>query len=174
LRVTNALRDKELKRAKYVKEQVVGDDDPFVVAICLGGVEDANAATHKPGPPLVARALLGVGELYSTIPIDSDGPSERGVLFHSSIAKASGSEVSVRGFLDGSHPGISGVFVTTHSIVHMHQTPGQDFAFLHNPTARNPLPLGCFPFGKEHFVRDGLMHTVKHFASGDSLGAKAT
>lgn len=68
-----------------------------------------------------------------------------------SIEKKSGKTVSTNVFLDLKHADISGVLYSSVDALNRPKVLGNDFIFVHNPLARNPLPLGFFAFGIEYW-----------------------
>lgn len=55
---------------------------------------------------------------------------------------------------------ISAVLTSAHHIKNSSEVrglePGRDFILVHNPNAKNPLPRGAIPLGKEFWVEDGV------------------
>lgn len=150
LAITSAVRDKipQLKRAAK-------DSDICVVAINLCTGVDVDLAESE-DPSLLFQAFLGIGPTAHEIPVIngeaileemSEVPT-----FRETISKDNGTQINVRGFLDGSLALISGILYSIHRYVDCPNPQTTDLLFLHNPTAANPLPRGSLAQVKEYVV----------------------
>ncbi|HEX9870723.1 MAG TPA: hypothetical protein VGC99_19435, partial [Candidatus Tectomicrobia bacterium] len=71
--------------------------------------------------------------------------------FRDSIEKKSGEIVSTNVFLDPEYASMSAVLYSSVDALNRPKVLGSDFILVHNPLARNPLPLGFFAFGVEYW-----------------------
>jgi hypothetical protein len=156
LRCTSAIAAKAVQRERYIEDGIVRSTEPFVVAINLAQIDGGEDACDDDEVPIVAKAALGIGEDYYAQPLFSrrKGRWTHGHRPH--VVKASTAKVSAHGFLSGQYDGVSGIMCSCVSIVNAPSAMGADIIFLHNPTARAPIPAGTFRFGTEWTVRATL------------------
>lgn len=173
LRCTGALREKCHRWGDLGARRLDITSDPFVVAISLAGIDDADVT--DPELPVIVKALLGVGEVAIEVhvPVNDDGGSaglgtvaDVGYTERPTVSKVQGATVSAQPFLDGSARSVSAVLFTTTGIWNI-DPPflGADLTLVHNPQAAAPLPRGTFPFGTEYWVDDdGTLGHQQHGA----------
>lgn len=147
LRMTNAFDKKFLAYQRYVST-VVSDGDIFLIAM---NVADLDA--FDPGIPLIMKILFGME--YLQIPISPLGKSRKNISqpfwsTRSEVQKESGAPVSVKYFENDEYSGISAVIYSKTSVLNHSEKIGSDCILVHNPKAKNPLPLGIFPFFDEY------------------------
>lgn len=131
------------------------------MAVSGSAIEDSDS--HK-GIPEIANVLFGLGGSALSIPIDGGEPSpvavgEKTIRKHSS---ATDIESGLFHVVDGSEfvfGGISAVLFSSRRIVDCRpKHVGDDFIFVPNPNARNPLPADLFGFGRSYTFEAGCIH----------------
>ncbi len=146
LRLTNGLDEKYRKYVKYVENNVVGTDDPYVIAINRSELEHLD-----PQLPLILKCLfrlehqvlfVGSGRLLND--------TERFWTIRDQIMK-NGSPISMGFFDDPKYSGISAVIYVVTDIINsplLSEEMGDNFTIILNPHAKNPLPEELLTFGK--------------------------
>jgi hypothetical protein len=148
LRIAGAVGEKHRKAKEYESAGVTRSTEPFVVAVTLGGIVDADVSS--PVLPLAVKFAFGIGAFGYTIVID--GPPEgSGFLTRPHVNKYSGASVKTAGFSSPDLSEISGLLYTTCGIFNAPRRAGRDIVFVHNPYARAPVPRGTFSFVNEEF-----------------------
>lgn len=147
LRLTAGLREKHRKYLTYLRDDLVDQDDPFVIAIDRSPLEHMDAQI-----PLILKCLFAIG--HQVFFLNRDKPQSRteGSTWSAreKINKISGSEIGMLMFRDASFEGISAVIYCTQNILNSPQDfshMGENFVIVHNPFAKNPLPYNFFKFG---------------------------
>ena len=74
--------------------------------------------------------------------------------FHhqASISKSNGSEIATDIFLDEKYQGISAILYSCVDLCNRPDKLGQDYIFIHNPFAKNPVKEGLLGVGREATV----------------------
>lgn len=162
LRIATAFSTKAQKFSRYADDGVIASDDAAVIAISLGGIEDAGGWNRE--LPNVIHALLGVGEVVGTFEIGGDGTAAWSRPPTAAVAKQSGSAVSTRALLGDDARHVSGVLYSEKPIWwRSADSIGVDLVFVHNPRAKVPLERGVFAFGVEYWVAsDGTLQHATH------------
>lgn len=150
LRCTTGLVTKRAKLAEYAAAGIVAPDDPLVIAVTLGGVEDSDITS--PDLPIIVKALFGIGEFYAAVSIDGSGTIEKGFKHRPDVTKKSGATVGASFFLEEESASISGVLFTDIGIWNAPRVLGKDLIFVHNPKAAVALGMGVFLFANEYYV----------------------
>ena len=77
--------------------------------------------------------------------------------YRDTIKKSNDVSVSTNIFEDETYNGISAVLYSVSNVVIHPENIGTEIQFVHNPMAKNKLPLGIFQFGREWWMEnDGL------------------
>lgn len=147
LRLTAGLREKHQKYLKYLKGDLISQNDPFVIAIDRSPLEHPDAQI-----PLILKCLFAIGYqvLFLRREIPQPKTEESTWSAREKVNKVSGSEVEMLMFRDASFEGISAVIYCVQDILNSPRDPnkmGDDFVIVHNPFAKNPLPDNFFKFG---------------------------
>ena len=161
LRVTNALDKKFKKYQTEIKNKIVKENEPYVIAINRSNLDHLD-----PLLPLILKAVFGIGHL--TLRIMVGGVRQENTESYwgrqPNIAKKSGKEVPTLFFEDEKHAGISAVIYCADNILNSPRVPeemGENFVIVHNPLAKNPLPDGFFPFGDEHRAEASFIKKIR-------------
>lgn len=146
LRYANAIDAKHAKYVAYRKNDIVGTDDAYVIAI---NGYPLSYRWAEPEIPRVLKALFPLGAPQVFIDRGTGEIVGARHQFRPSVKKASGSVVPTDIFLNDSYCGISAVL---HSCASGYSKPpmGVDFVIVHNPLASQPVPLGVIPSGREY------------------------
>lgn len=147
LRLASGLREKYRKYLSYLKNNLVGQNDPFVIAIDRSPLEHTD-----PQIPLILKCLFAIGHQALFIKREKPQVKTEGSTWSAreKVNKISGSEVEMLLFRDSSFEGISAVIYTNQNILNSPRDPkqmGDNFVIVHNPFAKNPLPENFLKFG---------------------------
>lgn len=158
LRCTTSLEAKLKRIADYKRDGIIGNEDVVLVALTLGGIEDADVAS--PDFPIAVKAVFGIGEAYLALSWE-DGSTENGFMRRPEVQKNRGTTVDARLFCAKRSRAISGLLYTATNIFNAPRVAGRDLVLVHNPYAAVPLRRGMLRFVRaEYWVgSDGrLMH----------------
>lgn len=153
-RITNAIQNKRTQYAKWVKDQVIDPSRPFVIAVCAGSLDRADAPYASYG----SRSVYGIGPTVMHIPLDREkraGGIKSSIKFTPEHVKLSGQSVSADTFLTKATPEVSGILFTDMHLTRYINTEGKDFELIHNLTATNPLAARSLPVGYDVWVEQG-------------------
>jgi hypothetical protein len=137
LRYLNCVHEKYCQYLKWIDRQTIGCDDAFVVAINPRRLGFEYADTT---PPRILQVALGLGPLYVALDRKTLKVVDSGFQFQSAIAKGSGISVDTAVFLQEKYAGLNGLLCSRVDAVNRPEALGEDFQFVANPRARNPLP----------------------------------
>lgn len=146
LRYTNALAKKKDHLDKFRDRNTVAPSDPYVIAI-NGALQDDHSAGDF--DPAILKAVYPLGEAFVTFRPYSDTPPEEGHFRRDSITNPRGSEVSTCAFLEPAYEGVSAILYSQARAWQLHRSVPDHMIVIHNSQAKNPLPDGYFPFGRE-------------------------
>lgn len=137
LRFTSALRDKYLKINNDIGKGIIGREDSIVLALNSRGIPHGPFGADLPH---FLKAFLPIGNLTLEL-----NPRTRQITdsYHTerpAITKKSGAEVPTKAFLDSAFSHFAGVFHSTVDWVNRPPNLGEDFDFLHNPSAVTSFP----------------------------------
>lgn len=79
---------------------------------------------------------------------------ETGFEYRDKVQKNSGAGISTNIFLEAGCDKLSGIIYSRVDAGNPTFRMGQDFIFIHNPLAVNPLPKGFLKFGEEYIAVD--------------------
>lgn len=156
LRITSGLKEKFEKYEKYCEKSVIGDSEPYVIALNSGMCLLSSVGRM----PLVLKAVFALGNQYISVDPEDGNVSESGWTIRDSITKKNSSVVPMDFFIDSKQAGVSAVIYCDNNICSIPTRLGDDIFIVHNPNAKNPLPRGFFPFGIEYFVDKGILKHV--------------
>ncbi len=155
LRLTSVFEQKHRIYRKYIKERVVGETDPFVIAISGCGVPHTSLDSD---PPYIVRALFPLGSPYVSVDPKGGGVVGQGYSLQREIQKAhTGAIVRKDMFFDTAYSGISAVIYSQLHPYFIFDSTMQHLKIVHNPKARNPVPRGFLPTGFEYWYEDGYV-----------------
>lgn len=147
LRLTAGLREKHQKYLTYLKNGLVNQDDPFVIAIDRSPLEHPDAQI-----PLILKCLFAIGHQVLFLKREKSQPKTEGSAWSTreKVNKISGSKVEMLMFKDDNFEGISAVIYCPWNFLNSSMGSnqiGDNFVIVHNPYAKNPLPDKFFKFG---------------------------
>jgi hypothetical protein len=148
LRLTSGLNEKYRKYLSYLKEGLINQNDPFVIAIDRSPLEHVD-----PQIPLILKCLFAIGHQVLFIKKEKSDTTAKGSTWSAreKVSKKSGSEIEMLMFKDASFAGISAIIYSTQNILNSPRDPqqmGENFIVVHNPFAKNPIPDNFFRFGE--------------------------
>lgn len=141
LRYTAALREKRLKVAKDIARGIVGPSDAYVVGVNGRGIPYAPWGNTL---PYMVQALFPIGPLVLTFDRRTKRITNRSYERREAVTKRSGVNVPTTAFLDPSYADISAAIHSSIDAANNLRRLGGDFYVVHNPNARNPLPIEAF------------------------------
>ena len=156
LRLTAAIQEKLRKYQKYLREELLNQSEPFVIAVNAGGVPFLYQEAYLPriisvlfpfGDPAVRfdRKTNTFGELYFT--------------YRAELKKKSGATIPTTIFEREESRGISAVVYSTAEAFNCRGVLGCDLILIHNPIATAPLRRVYLPIGRECWC-DGNEHNI--------------
>lgn len=148
LRITHGLREKFYKYERYCENDVVKQNEPYVIAINRG------AFLYPDHIPLVLKAVFSIGQPFMRFDPETGEHTSSGWTREGEIFKINGAPVPKNFFQLEEFAGISAVIYCKENICSIPKILGDDMYIVHNPLARNPLPREFFPFGFEYFVNE--------------------
>ena len=162
LRYGSVVYDKLKQLRSRLTSNVVSESDPYIVAVSGSAIEDSDA--HK-GIPEITNILFGLEGSGLSIPIDGGEPSpvalgEKTIRKHSSATDIDSGLFHIVEGDEFVYKGISGVLFSSRRIVDCRpKHVGDDFIFVPNPNATNPLPANLFGFGRSYTFESGHVRT---------------
>lgn len=142
LRLLSVFKDKREKYAGYVKRGIVRPEDGYVVAINAHGVPLAFLSDD---PPWIARTLYGLGHHAVTYNLTTKEWSEAFLTLQPSISKQNKEVVDANLFGNGKAAEVSGVIYSAVDAWNPASSPARGILFVHNLTAKVPLPNRWLP-----------------------------
>ena len=174
LRLRNAIEVKTEKRNEYLKKGILGETDPYVIAINSAPIDSSRLEMSLPD---ILRAVLPFGDEYVTIDVPSGNSVGGGFHHRPEILKTKRlpddptrtspdhppesatrlppekSPVSTTVFQDPKYDGVSAVLFSCCDEVNRPNVPGAELTLIRNPRAtKSPIPENFFCFGREYVV----------------------
>lgn len=141
LRLTAAFAEKFRKYEMYRTKNIIGPNDPYVIAINGYGVPFWQM---PPNIPRIVSAVLPFGNEYVKIDRKTLALGYSGFEYRPEIKKASGSGVPTMAFENKRFEGVSAVMYSTANNWSLSDLALGHLTYLvHNPLAKNPIPRGC-------------------------------
>ncbi len=155
LRIRSAIEDKFKFYGKYLKENFMHADDPYVIAINPGIIEKAQIDED---PPFILQSVFPIGNLMDTF--DRNDPEFRDIRYGTRwvINKKKGSPVRTDVFLDSTYSGISAVLFSNAYALALPRPTGTEVVLVHNPKARNPIERGMLKVGREYWLEGDRLY----------------
>jgi len=168
LRYRSAISEKfDYKYHNYLATGVVSSSDPYVIAINSCRIKAAIADSD---PPRILKAVFPIGYQKVTINKQTKEIIDSGFEFRPTVERRSGAQISTDLFLNPAYENLGGILFSRASVNHLIKGLGEDFIFIHNPLAKNPIPPGFFKFGREYTAQEGLENhiiTYKDWSTDD-------
>jgi type I restriction enzyme S subunit len=149
LRYCGAVIDKHEKYNKYLTDGIISPSDAYIIAGNSCKIEQAIVETDI---PRILKAVIPVGYDQLTISKapDSEGSWHR--QYRNKISRSNQSIVNTDMFLNRDYEGVSGLLYSKTDLFNKPRNMGDNFIFVHNPLAKNPIPYGYFNFGIEYYI----------------------
>lgn len=144
MRILNSLDAKSKQFKNYLKNGVVGHDDVLVIAINGGGIP-----MFPDWSECMMRSLYGVGNIVLTLNRSTKEVVDSRRESVEKIEKASGSEIGVRPFIDGSMDHVSAVLASGKLPPSPPSRLGSDFVLYPNFSCRTPWVRSLLPVAAE-------------------------
>ena len=157
LRLTSAFVEKFGKYEKYLAKNIVGPNDPFVIAINGRGIPFWQVC---PNLPRIVSAVLPFGSQYVTINKKTLKAVDSGFQHRPEIPKQSGSMVPTTAFEGPRFAGISAVLYSSASVWSRPLELGHLTYLIHNPHAKNPIPRGFIKVATEYWAAGGKLKGI--------------
>lgn len=161
LRHTAALKEKTQKYLFYRNRGYVGADEPYLIALNVGCVPDAEAIADG----LVSyleQAVFGIGDEQVHISVATGEITGVSHVVQREIQKPSnGAAVPTVAFMGDDYAGVSGVIYTANHFINSYRENGKDISVLHNPKATNPIEREWLRFGREKWVEGNYLRMKK-------------
>lgn len=164
LRYRTAIDAKVKQHSKYIAKGKVNKNEPYVIAVNGAGIP---LDMMQDDPPRILKALFGLGDEQVTINTSTMDAIEATFTSRPKVIKQSGEPVTMDIFSDSSHEEISAVLYSTVDVVNWPYNLGSDFVLVHNPNAKNPLPLGSLKVGTEYWVDEDRQLMSEKFVSSN-------
>lgn len=172
LRMSGAIETKAKKMEMDIKKGIILSDQPILLCISGGGLDERMPMYPEGGYPQIVKAVLPVGDLTLWFNRETRELISREYKYRDSVNKISKEgnlKIGTEIFLNDNHKHISAVvysWANAGNPIDREQW-GSDFYIVHNPKATNPLPSGFAKCGVEYSVlvkpdSFTMMPTVHH------------
>lgn len=151
LRLTSSIAEKHTKYLAYVRDGIVGPDEPYVIAVNACQITCARLDFE---PPRIVRTLFPIGAEYLTIDRETGELIKNEFVFKREIKKVNGTGIPIDIFLDPQLEGVSAVLFSVTDCCNRPNNIGDDFVLVHNPLAKNPINEGFLKFGREFIAEE--------------------
>ncbi|XUW99834.1 MAG: hypothetical protein TUN42_08040 [Dehalogenimonas sp.] len=146
LRYRSAIEGKCAKYLNYLAQELLSPTDAYIIAVNSCKIDSAIAELF---PPKIMKALFPIGNHQIKIDKKTSKFIGEGYKYRGSVKKVAGAEISTNIFLDNSYSYISGILYSRASVRTFPEMVGDDFIFVHNPLAINPVHKKFIPCSKE-------------------------
>lgn len=136
LRIRSAIYDKYKIYRQWIKDRVVGKNDPFLIGVNLNKIQFAMGDDE---PPYIIQAVFPIGGLASVVDTKTLEVVSQEYSHKPSVCKVSGERISTNIFLDRRYEGISAVLYSTVDDYRYPRQQKHDFKVVYNPLALNSL-----------------------------------
>lgn len=150
LRFQAGIWDKFVKAEKYLQNGIMSTQEAYIIAINGYNIPYAE---NDDAIPYAIQAVLPLGLPTVTINHQTGEIVSKNYAYRPNIEKKSGTKISTTTFLGSEYSVISGILYSNASVYNLNDTKN-DFVFLHNPNALNPLSKGWFKVGREYWVEN--------------------
>lgn len=158
LRYRSALQEKLCKYTLYVRDGIIQKDEPYIIAINGSKVHLSSSDGEL---PYVVKSVFPFGSQSGSIDFDSNTVLDTHYSHRSVVITKKGANISTSIFLGEEFVGVSGVLYSSASCLNHLSYISDNFAFVHNPNATNPVPQKWFSIGREFWVENDLLHQRK-------------
>lgn len=161
LRIASGIRTKhEVYTGKYLG-RAIKETEPFVIALNKGELEYGDAFM-----PNILKVVFGIGDPVVRMRVNGRAVKKPTQSWSQryAIHNHNDQPVSMLFFENELYSGISAVIYSHLRATDCPRHPsqmGESFVIVHNPLAKNPLPVGFFPFGDEYSVTGAHIQKVR-------------
>lgn len=160
LRYRSVIKEKYEKYHTYIKKQIILKDECYVIAVNGGAIPSAEKELDI---PRIVRCVLPFGNEVIQIDINSLEVLDIHHQHQGTSYTESGSPVSTDIFFNSDYDGISAILFSNVDALNYPNYPGNDFVLIHNPVAKNPLPIGFIKLGREYWVENSTLKHSRHW-----------
>lgn len=157
LRFSSVIWDKYQILKKYLKEGLVAKDDALVIAINSSKI---GLAMSEGYPPYILKTLFPIGNPIYTVDIENRVAYDERFSYKPDVPKKSGTRIQTLYFENNKFSEISGILYSRASP--FYSKIGHDYIFVHNPFAKNPLPINWLKCGREAFAENEFINIQNH------------
>lgn len=150
LRYRSLIESKFKKYKEYLKDGIIQSSEPYIIAINAYRIPFAEENCPDYMLPNIVRAVLPFGEFTIIEDRDTGKVINSGYSRRENLYTQRNSPVRTDIFLLKEYEGISGVLFSTTGINDVIREKDNDFIFVHNPMARNPISPRWLEFKKEY------------------------
>ena len=159
LRLTGAIDAKRQHFEAAETKGITSEHDGAV--ICINGRNIPHSISDY-WPHRIVRAVFPIGYPTVTVGPETSEAVDSGFDLRPHLEKASGTEIPTTGFTDSSLAMISALIYSRVDCANPPSRLGDDFICVHNPNARNPLPIGFLGRGLEYFALADKLKCLDH------------
>lgn len=163
---TNRVTGEEIVKPGYLRNGIVGEQDPYVIAVsaCRLGHGKELLHTGISQFPFAVEAAFPVGPIEIVIDRMTMEQVDQRHSHRATIRKPNGADVPTDSFLNPAYSGVSAILGTPAGI---NAACGDRYpvALVHNPLASNKLPIGVLCADAEYVAEDKGDHYELHNVS---------
>lgn len=162
LRYRSAIEDKYKDYKRYFKKGILKSESCYIIAVNGRGVLSPPRETEI---PRIIRSVLPFGNERITINTNTLEIVDRSYKYRDKLMKKNQVEIKTDIFCNSEYDCISAILFSCVDAVNRPEKLGDDFVLIHNPLAKNKLPLELVKLGREYWVENLTLRCtnwVKH------------
>lgn len=145
LRYCGAIADKFLKYKTYLEKGIISASDPYIIALNACKIQQAMADGNSEYDIPIGNKVAYINKTTGSEVPWSYQPRNK-------IYRSSGSPIQTDLFLNPDYEGLSGIIFSRKDLFNLPSHMGDEFTFIHNPLATNPIHHEFFKFGVEFVI----------------------
>lgn len=161
LRYSSVIWDKYKVLNRYLDDGIVQNDDSFIIALNSSKIDIAMSEGYY---PYILKTLFPIGNPILTVNVEERIATDERASYKPDVPKKSGTRIPTLYFESSKYSEISGILYSHASP--FYSTMGSDYIFVHNPYAKNALPIGWLGYGREAFEKNGEIVIENHNSVG--------
>ncbi len=150
LRYRSLIKSKFEKYQIYQKDGIIKTSEPYIIAINAYRIPFSEESIPDYMKPNIVKAVFPLGDYTEIIDTDTGEIKKAGYSYCDKRYTQKNSPVATDLFIDDEYKGISGILFSTSSIKSVLDKKDNDFIFVHNPKAKNPVQHGWIKLGREY------------------------
>lgn len=154
LRIQNSIDLKKEQYLKWIDKNKVNENEPFILAI--NGSELIFGRTERE-LPLILRAISQIGDQYLTFSKENFEVIDQGYHFEDTVKKSIGTVIKKNILDDEEYNFISAFLYSCVDPLNRPEDMGDDYILVHNPIAKNTLPIGLLKLGCEFYRQENQL-----------------